>query len=326
MRRRAFLGIAGAIVAPAVVTRAQAPRRIGVVMQTREDDTLGRARVAAFLAGLRGAGWSRDGNAVLDIRWFAGDTKLMREQARELVGLKPDAILGSSTPAVGALREIAGDTPIVFVHVSDPIGSGFVRTLARPGSNVTGFIDIEASLGGKWVSLLKEMAPNVSRIGMLFQPETAPYARYYLEPFNTAARSLGIEPLEASVKDAAQLEATIAALARQPGGGLAVMPTSFTGANRTKIIGHALRHHLPAIYPYLYYTAEGGLASYGIDSVDLYRRAAGYVDRILRGAKPADLPVQQPTRFELSINLRTARALGLAIPPSILARADEVIE
>lgn len=326
MRRRTFLGVAGSILAPAATTRAQAPRRIAVMMQTREDDTLGRARVAAFLAGLRAAGWSKDGNAVLDIRWFAGDTKLMREHARELLGLKPDVILGSSTPAVGALREIAGDTPIVFVHVSDPIGSGFVRTLARPGANVTGFIDIEASLGGKWVSLLKEMAPNVNRIGMLFQPETAPYARYYLEPFNAAARSLGIEPLEASVKDTTQLEATIAALARQPGGGLAVMPTSFTGANRAKIIGHALRHHLPAIYPYPYYTAEGGLASYGIDSIDLYRRAAGYVDRILRGAKPADLPVQQPTRFELGINLKTARALGLVIPASILARADEVIE
>lgn len=296
------------------------------MMTTREDDALGRVRIAAFLKALREAGWVGDNNLLINVRWFGGDTNLMRNHARELTGLKPDVILGSSTPAVGALREVAGDTPIVFVHVSDPIGSGFARTLARPGYNITGFVDIEASLGSKWISLLKEIVPNLSRAGLLFQPETAPHARYFLEPFNAAARSLGIEPVGALVKDVGQIEATIAALARQPGGGLAVMPTSFAGTNRARIMGAALRHRLPAIYPYRHYATEGGLASYGIDSVDLYRRAAGYVDRILRGTRPADLPIQQPTRFELIINLKTARALGLVIPPSILARADEVIE
>lgn len=328
MRRRALIAAAGATLVPRVAIRAQqaAPRRLGVMMTTRETDSLGRTRVAALLKALRDAGWQPDGNLKVDVRWFGGDAKLMREQARELLGLKPDVVLGSSTPAVGTLRDMAGGTPIVFVHVSDPIGSGFAATLARPGANITGFIDIESSLGGKWIGLLKEIAPAVTRAGLLFHPRTAAYARYYLEPFAAAARSLAIESQEASVTDVAQVEATIARLAREPGGGLVVMPTSFTGTNRGAIIDLAARYRLPTMYPYRFFTADGGLASYGIDSVDLYRRAAGYVDRILRGARIADLPIQQPTRFELTINLGTARKLGLAIAPSLLARADEVIE
>ena len=248
--------------------------------------------------------------------------------AKELVNLQPDLIVGHSTPVVAALQQETRHIPIVFVTVSDPVGSGFVASLPRPGGNMTGFINIESSLGGKWVELLREAAPGVKRAGLMFNPETAPHSDYYLRPFEAAARSYGIDPVAAFVRSSEDIERVVTGLSGGTDPGLAVMPDIFSAErkNLDQIISLAARHRVPTIYPYRYMAAAGGLLSYGIDNTDLWRRTPTYIDRILKGAKPSDLPVQLPTKFELVINSKTAKALGLTLQPILLARADEVIE
>ena len=264
----------------------------------------------------------------IDYRFAAADVDRMQTFAKELVGLQPDLIVGQTTPVVAALQRETKTIPIVFVIVSDPVGSGFVASLPRPGGNITGFINIEASLSGKWIEMLKEIVPRVTRAALMFNPETAPYFAYYLQPFEAAARSQAIEPMAAPVRTAADIEHVVASLGDRPDAGLVVMPDTFTATRRNLdlIVSLAARHRVPTIYPYRYMVAAGGLISYGIDTTDLYRRAPTYVDRILKGAKPADLPVQLPTKFELAVNLKTAKALGIDIPATLLGRADEVIE
>jgi putative ABC transport system substrate-binding protein len=250
----------------------------------------------------------------------------MQRLAKELVALQPDLILSSTTPTTAALLQQTHTIPIVFATIADPIGSGFVASFPRPGGNVTGFVITEGSLGGKWLELLKEIAPRVNRVAFLFNPATATYAEYYLNPFKAAAASFAVEAIAAPIRDTSELESVVAAQAREPNGGLIVMPDSFMIAHRVEITSLAARYRLPAVTPFRFFAKLGGLLSYGVDLTDNFRRAAAYVDRILRGDKPADLPVQAPTKYELTINLKTAKALGLDVPVQLQQRADEVIE
>ena len=283
---------------------------------------------AAFREALQKLGWTQGRNIQIDTRWATpDDAESMRRFAKELVALQPDVLLSSTTPTTTALLQQTRTIPIVFALVADPIGSGFVANFARPGGNVTGFIfTTEPTMAGKWVELLKEIAPRVARIAMPFNPATATYADYWLDPFKAAAASLAVEAVPAPVRDSSELQSVIAAHAREPNGGLIVMPDSFMDAYRVEITSLAARYRLPAVYPSRVFADVGGLLSYGVDRTGNFRRAATYVDRILKGEKPAELPVQTPTKYELVINLKTAKALGLEIPPALLARADEVIE
>jgi putative ABC transport system substrate-binding protein len=330
MRRREFIVLLGSVAVWPLTARAQQServRRIGVLMGYPENDLEGPAFYAAFREGLEKLGWTEDRNIRIDTRWAPPDDADARQQfAKELVALQPDLILSSVTPTTAALLQQTHTIPIVFATVSDPVGSGFVASLARPGGNVTGFQALLPSLGGKWLELLKEIAPHVARVAMLFNPAVAPYAESFLNPFKAAASSFAVEPIAASVRDTSELESVIAALARAPSGGLIVMPDTFTDVHRAEIISLAARFGVPAIYPRRPFTELGGLLSYGIDQLDSYRRAAVYVDRILKGEKPSDLPVQAPVKFELVINLKTAKALGLEVPWFLRQRADEVIE
>ena len=250
----------------------------------------------------------------------------MQRFAKELVALQPELILSANTPTTAALLQQTRTIPIVFVQVVDPVGSGLVASFPRPGGNVTGFTNLEGSMAGKWLELLKEIAPRVNRVAFLFNPATAPYAEYFLNPFKGAAASFAVEAIAASVRDSSELESVVAAQAREPNGGLIVMPDSFTDTHRVEITSLAARYHLPAVYAYRFFTKLGGLLSYGVDLTDNFGRAAIYVDLILKGAKPSDLPVQAPVKYELVINLKTAKELGLDVPPGLSARADEVIE
>jgi len=330
MRRRDFIkGITVSATWPIAARAQQAEhmRRIGVLMGYPENDLEGPAFFAAFRDGLQKLGWMEGRNIQLDTRWVSPDDAEARQRfAKELVALQPDLILSSVTPTTAALLQQTRTIPIVFATVSDPVGSGFVASLARPGGNVTGFQAMLGSLGGKWLELLKEIAPRVARVAMLFNPAVAPYAESFLNPFKAAAPSFAVEPMAASVGDTSELESVIAAQARAQNGGLIVMPDTFTDVHRAEIISLAARFGVPAIYPRRPFTELGGLLSYGIDQLDSYRRAAIYVDRILKGEKPSELPVQAPVKFELVINLKTAKALGLEVPWFLRQRADEVIE
>jgi ABC-type uncharacterized transport system substrate-binding protein len=331
MKRREFMSLlGGAATAWPLAARAQQPermRRIGVLMGYPENDLEGPAFFAAFREGLEKLGWVEDRNIRFDIRWATPDDAEARQQfAKELVALQPDLILSSVTPTTAALLQQTRTIPMVFATVSDPVGSGFVASLARPGGNVTGFQAMVGSLAGKWLELLKEIAPRVARVAMLFNPAVAPYAESFLNPFKAAASSFAVEAIAAPVRDMSELESVVAAQARSPNGGLIVMPDTFTDVHRAEITSLAARSGLPAVYPRRIFTELGGLLSYGIDQLDLYRRAATYADRILKGAKPSELPVQAPAKFELVINLKTAKALGLDVPPLLQQRADEVIE
>jgi ABC-type uncharacterized transport system substrate-binding protein len=330
MKRRDFITLlGGAAAAWPLAAHAQQPdrmRRIGVLMSLAESDPEAQARVTAFLQGLQTLGWAEGRNVRIDIRWAASDASLMQQFARELVELQPDLILSHNTPTTASLLRQTRTIPIVFVVVSDPVGSGFVASFPRPSGNVTGLTNIEPTMAGKWLELLKEIAPIVARVALLFNPATAPYAEYYLGPFKAAAASLALEMIAAPVRDTSELESAIAAQARAPNGGLVVMTDSFLVAHREEITSLAARHRLPAVYPFRFFVELGGLLSYGNDLFDSFRRAATYADRILKGATPNELPVQAPVKFELVINLKTAKALGLEIPPTLLARADEVIE
>jgi putative tryptophan/tyrosine transport system substrate-binding protein len=331
MRRREFITLLGGAVAWPVGARAQQParmRRIGVLTTFGDSDALAQGWDAAFRKRLDESGWHDSRNVQIDHRWAAGNADRLQAFAKELVVLQPDVIFAVTTPTVAALLRETRTLPIVFAQVSDPVGSGFVASLARPGGNVTGFtnINIESSIGGKWLELVKEIAPAVRRVAMIYNPPTSPFAGYYLRPFEAAGPAYGVQASAAAVHSDADIENTLDALAREPGGGFVVLPDTFTGMHRDQIVSLAARYRLPAVYPFRWFAEIGGLLSYGIDSDDMFRRAASYVDRILKGAKPADLPVQAPVKYELLINLKTAKALGLTIPTTLLATADEVIE
>src|SRR5215831_16883354 len=326
--RREFIAALGGAAAWPLAARAQRGdrvRRIGVLTWGDENDPAVKAYVSAFTQALAGLGWTDGRNVRMDVRWYGDDINRIPALAQELVGLQPDIIVTSSTPATAAVQGETRTIPIVFATGGDPVATGIVPRLDRPSGNVTGFANLEGSLGGKWLELLSEIAPGLKRAAIMFNPDTAPVSTFM--PFlETAARSLKIEPIIAAVHSDVEIETAIIALGREPGGGLIVITDAFTGPHRASIILAAARNNVPAVYNRSDFIRDGGLLSYGTDRVDIWRRAASYVDRILRGEKPGDLPVQFPTKFEMIVNRKTATALGLAIPPSILLRADEVIE
>jgi putative tryptophan/tyrosine transport system substrate-binding protein len=330
LRRREFITLLGGAAAgwplSARAQQAERMRRIGVLMMYAESDAQAQALVAVFRAGLRDLGWTEDHKIRLDYRWATSDSESIQRSAKELVALEPDLILSSSTPTTALLLQHTRTIPIIFANIADPVGSGFVASLPRPGGNVTGFLNLEASMAGKWLELLKEIAPRVARVAFFFNPSTAPYAEIYLNPFKAAAASLGMQAIVAPVRDMTEIDTVIAAQARDPNGGLMVMPDGFMFAHHAEIASLAARYRIPAVSSYRAFAKAGGLLSYGNDILDNYRRAATYADRILKGEKPSELPVQFPVKFELVINLPTAKALGLEVPPQLLARTDEVIE
>jgi putative ABC transport system substrate-binding protein len=329
MKRREFITLIGGTAAWPLAARAQQAeriRRIAVLMASAENNPQYQTYMAVFRGAFQNLGWAEGRNIQIDYRWAAFDAKLMEQFSKELLVLQPDVILSNNTPTTAALLQQTRTVPIVFATVADPVGSGFVAGLAQPGGNATGFITAEASLGGKWVELLKEIAPRVSRIAVLFNPTAAPYAEYYLKPIKTAAASFKVEATAALVHDAQEIESVIATQAREPNSALIVIPETFTIARRVEIASVATRHRLPAVYPYRLFAEAGGLLAYGDDLTDNFRRAASYVDRILKGTKPNELPVQAPVKFELVINMKTAKALDLDVPAHLQQLAEELIE
>jgi putative ABC transport system substrate-binding protein len=325
-RREVIAGLGSAALWPfaARAQRGDRVRRIGVLMADDENDPDVKLRYSAFTQALADLGWTDGRNVRMDLRWGGGDTSRIRAFAQEFVGLQPDIILTSSVAATAALQRETRTIPIVFATVGDPVATGIVPRLNQPGGNITGFAASEPTLAGKWLELLSEIAPGLKRAVIMFNPDTA--ASAYITSLETAARSLKVVPIMMPVHGDGEIETAIIALGREPGGGLVVNPDPWMQVHRAWIISAATRNNVPAVYGVSDYARDGGLLSYGPDRVDIFRRAATYVDRILRGEKPGDLPVQFPTKFELVVNLKTAKALGLAVPPSILLRADEVIE
>jgi putative tryptophan/tyrosine transport system substrate-binding protein len=330
MRRREFIMLlGGTAVAWPLGAHAQQPggmRRIGVLMTYDESDPEGQSLVAAFRGALQKLGWAEGRNIQIDTRWGTLDVELRQRFAKELVALQPDLIFSQSTATTAALLQQTRTIPIIFANVADPVGSGFVASWARPGGNVTGFINFEPTMAGKWLELLKEIAPRVNRVAFLFNPATAPFAETYVNPFKAAAASFGVEAITAPARDTSELDSVVAAQAREPNGGLIIMPDVFLIRYRAEMTSLAARYRLPAVYPYRFFAELGGLLSYGNDPLDNYQRAPTYVDRILKGAKPSELPVQLPVKFEMTINLKTAKSLGLDVPLFLQQRADEVIE
>jgi putative tryptophan/tyrosine transport system substrate-binding protein len=330
MRRRDFIKLAGCSTATwplaARAQQAERVRRIGMLIGGRIDDVEGRARVALFRQGLRELGWTEGRNVHFDYRWAGGDAARAKANAAELVSQKPDLIIANSTLSLAAVRNETSTIPIVFVVVGDPIGQGFVSSFAHPGGNITGFTSFEFATGAKWLELIKEIAPELGRIAFIFNPEAGPYAEKFVESIEPLAHSLGVRLMVTPTRDVAEIDHALVGVLGEPKGGLIVSPDAFTVTNRDLIISLAARYRLPATYPFRFFAAAGGLLSYGHDAEEPWRRVPSYVDKILRGASPADLPIQQPTKFELVINLKTAKALGLTIPPQLLDRADELIE
>jgi putative tryptophan/tyrosine transport system substrate-binding protein len=328
MRRRVFISAIAIGAALPIAVRAQqfgSMRRIAILLNLASDDPEGRARMAAFQQALQQLGWSEGHNVQIVVRWGMTNAVDIRKHAAELVALAPDAMLAGDSRTVGALQQATRAIPIVFVAITDPVGAGFVDSLARPGGNITGLTNFEYAIGGKWLELLKEIAPGIKRVAVLRDVAVAA-GPGQLGAVQTAAPSFGVEVNPINVRDAAQIERAMAAFARSSNDGLIVTAGPMTIAHRDLITKLAARHRLPSIYSSLPYVTSGGLISYGPDRINQYRQAASYVDRILKGEKPADLPIQAPTRYELAINLKTAKALGLTVPPTLLARADEVIE
>jgi ABC-type uncharacterized transport system substrate-binding protein len=328
LRRRELITVLGGAAAWPVVARAQQServRRIGVLSGLGENDPQGRARIAAFQEELQKLGWTPGRNIELDVRWADASAEKLRTMSAELVKLAPDVILASATVSLAALQRATSTIPIVFAQVTDPVGAGFVKSLARPGGNITGFTQHEFSIGVKWLELLKEISPRTERVAILYDPKN-PADAGYLQIMSPYAPTFGVELFSHPVSEAVEIERAIGSIANKPNGGLVVLPGSSPSVHRDLVIALAERNRLPAVYPFRYWPARGGLASYGIDNIDLHRRAATYVDRILKGATPAELPVQNATKFELVVNVKTAKALGLDPPITLLARTDEVIE
>jgi putative ABC transport system substrate-binding protein len=331
VRRRDFITLLGGAAAassvswPLAVRAQQRVARIGVLLSIAESDPDAQRRIRAFRQGLQESGWTESRNIRVEYRFGAADPGRIAAQVAELVALKPDVIVGNSTPVVAALRQATRTIPVVFVQIIDPVGSGLVESLARPGGNMTGFSDFEFGTSSKWLELLREIAPNTRRVAVLLAHGLASNGGL-LRALEEVAPSVGVELTPVPVRDAIDIERGLDSVAQQPNGGLIVLPSPLTAVHRDMIIAFAARHRRCAVYPFRYFALDGGLVSYGVDNADLYRRGASYVDRILKGATPADLPVQQPIKFELIVNLKTAKALGLEVPPTLLARADEVIE
>jgi putative ABC transport system substrate-binding protein len=328
LRRREFIAALGGAAAWPLAARAQQGdrvRRIGVLLPGDENDPLWKPRLSAFTQALADLGWTDGRNVRMDLRWGGIDINRIRGLAQELVGLRPDIILPNGFASTAALQRETRTIPIVFANVIDPVAGGIVLRLNLPGGNITGFASLEASLGDKWLELLSEIAPRLKRAAIMFNPDDVT-GSLYVPSLETATRSLKVVPVIAPVHSDLEIEMAIAALGREPGAGLVVMPDIFMGVHRATIISAAARNNVPAVYGQSDYPRDGGLLSYGVDLVDNWRRAASYVDRILRGAKPAGLPVQLPTKFEMAVNLKTAKALGLAVPSLIFLRATEVIE
>ena len=330
MRRRAFISLLGGAAAWPRTLMAQQPnqvRRIGVLMELAASDSQARSNIAALQRGLRGLGWLEGSNLGIEYRWAPDDPVLVWRFAKELVELRPDVIVAHSSPVVATLLGQTRNIPIVFVSISDPVGEGFVASFARPGGNVTGFTNFESSMTGKWVELLKDIAPELTRVAFLFNPQMAAGGgSYFLRPIDAAASTLKVKSVMALVHDDDEIEAAFAALAREPGAGAVLLPDIFTVAHHQRVIALAESYRVPTVYSYRFMVERGGLISYGVDIDNLFERAATYVDRILKGAKPADLPVQAPTKFELVINQKTAKALGFTVPDTLIARAEDVIE
>jgi putative tryptophan/tyrosine transport system substrate-binding protein len=330
LKRRQFITLLASMAMTwprTLVAQGIGSRRIGVLMELAADEPQARSNVAALQRGLYKLGWSQGSNLGIDYRWAPDDPVLVWKYAKELVELQPDVIVAHSSPVVATLLGQTRNIPIVFVSISDPIGEGFVASFAHPGGNVTGFTNFESSMTGKWVELLKDIAPEIMRVGFLFNPQTtAGGGSYFLRPIDDAASAFKVKAGMALVHDDDEIEAAFAALAREPGAGAVLLPDIFTVAHHLLVVTLAERYRVPTIYGYRFMAERGGLISYGVDIDNLFERAATYVDRILKGVKPADLPVQAPTKFELAINQKTAKALGLTIPPMLLAIADEVIE
>jgi putative ABC transport system substrate-binding protein len=330
-RRELAALLTGTLLGGPNTARAQAPaprRRVGILIGLPPTDEEVAKRSRAFREALAEFGWAEGRNLHFEER-SAGDTAGLRSAASQLVQLRPDVILTHSTPATAAVQREAAGIPIVFVSIPDPVGSRFVDSLPRPAGNITGFTNFEPAIGGKWVELLRDLAPSTRRIGMIYNPETASGGAtggVYLRAAGEAAQAWGIQLVAGAVKDAAEIEAVLALLATEHDGAAIVMPSVFTGAHRGTIVRLAAKHRVPTTYPFAYFVRGGGLASYGVDLTDLFRRAAGYVNAILRGARPHELPVQGPTRFELALNLSTAKELGLVVQPALLALADEIVE
>src|SRR6516162_1562028 len=329
MKRRQFISLlGGAAAAWPLAARAQQPaRRIGMLIGYSEHDPEIQARLVAFRQALENNGWKEGRNVSIDYRFAPASPDEAQVFAKELVGLQPDVLVGNSTPATAALLQETRTIPIVFVGVSDPVGSHFVASIARPGGSTTAVTNFAPTMVGKWLEMLKLIAPGIARAAVIFNPKTAPgRGSFFLEPFEAVARSFAVEPIAASVNDADEIASAVATIAREPGGSLIIMPDAFTTVHRQLIILLSARYALPAVYPYRYQAIEGGLLSYGVDDIDLMRRAAPYVDRILKGEKASNLPVQAPVKFGLVLNLRAAKVLGLTVPPTLIALADEVIE
>lgn len=329
MKRREFITLLSGAAAWPLEVRAQQRgrmRRIGVLMHLAADDPEGQSRYAAFLQGLQEAGWAVGRNIAIDVRWTAADVDLMKRAAEELTALEPDIIFTSSTPAAAAMGHATHTIPVVFVLVADPVGMGLVASLPRPGGNVTGFAPIVASLGGKWAELVKEVAPRTVRVTMMFNPPSATFIETFIVPFKAAASTFAMEPIIAPVREMAAVDSLIAAEASKPDSALVVIPDAFTELHRAEIASLTIRHRVPAINWSRSFAESGGLISYGPDLIEEYRRGATYADRILKGEKPSELPVQTPVKFELTINMKAAQSLGLNVSPTLLSRADEVIE
>lgn len=330
MRRREFITLLGGAAAIwPVAARAQqaGARRIGVLMPFAMTDAAGKLELAGFAQQLKDLGWTDGGNLRIDYRWSAGNPANMQAMAKELIALQPDVLFSRSTPVTKAVLQQTRTIPVVFAVVSDPVGDGLVASVARPGGNATGFTNAEASLTGKWLGLLKEMMPGITRVAFLYDPKVAPGGgAYYTKLIEAAAPQFAVTSTAIPVHNAADVESAVGDFVRRPNGGLIVLPDATTNLHRERIIALAAQHRVPAVYAFRYIAADGGLMSYGVDVVELFRRAATYVDRILRGVKPADLPVQLPEKFQLVLNLKTAAAMGLTVPTSLQLLADEVIE
>jgi putative tryptophan/tyrosine transport system substrate-binding protein len=331
MQRREFIALVGsaALTWPSTASAQQAERlrRVGVLMAHAETDPEFQDYLAAFRAELQKLGWTEGRNIRIDARWGAlDDAEVRQRSAKELIAMQPDVILTQNTPPTATMLRQTRTVPVIFVIVADPVGSGFVESLARPGGNATGFIVMEPTIASKWLELLKEIAPRVKRVAFLFNPATTPFADIYLNPFKAAAPSFAVEAIAAPVRDRSELETVIAAQAREPNGSLLVMPDGFLNVHRAEIVSLAARYGLPTVYPWRFFPELGGLLSYGNEQRDSFRLAATYVDRILKSEKPSELPVQAPVKFELVINMKTAKALGLDVPMLLQQRADNVIE